>query len=138
MNVNKIKDKIIEPISRSLDWDLYMAQEDSLDYDDFEMEQYRDRLYEIHESYQEVFELVRKSVVIELKDDDLKVQVFESMKKGKVLRDACKCLNVENMKFYNLVYDGRMEVVRDCRIAHVFCKNCEEYSGKIYYYPDED
>lgn len=138
MQINKIKDKIKETIKDSLNYELYHEQEDTLCYDDYEREVYQDKIDKIHEFYEKKFRFVRNADVVELKDNELKVQIFNNMQKGKVLKHACKCLNIENMKLYNLTDNTEIQATGDTRLAYVFCNSCEEHSGIIYYHLDVD
>ena len=140
MQIKKIKDKIMESIESSLNHRLYCEQEDTLWYDDYEKEMYRNKINEIRQEYKDDFRFVKNSDVIELKDDELKIQVFENMKDGKVLQYACKCLNnackcldVEKIKLYTLVHNGVLEMSGDRRVTHVFCGECEKFVERIYY-----
>lgn len=138
MNINKIKRKLREELSTSLDYDLYANLSVSREHDDVEIEIYDDMKQEIISSYDDAFDYIEKSDVVELVDDKLKQEIYDFNKnKRKILKNACECLSVENMLLYNLVCGGEVEKLNDCRIAHVFCK-CDAYLGYISYNTDED
>ena len=128
---SRVKDAIISRIKKDLDYEMYENYENTLDYDDGEMDSYHYRMECLREQYEEVIAEVCRADVLEMNDDDLKKQIIDSGNVGK----KCECVSdKDNMKLYNLIYDGKVETLASgTKVAHVFCDKCKKYSDSIHY-----